>query len=414
MKVIIVSGISGIDKENFITNFIRKAGIEKKSKIIKFEDELVSPERRRGGVHPPTKITTFLEERSLTIKIRTIEETFSWISNSIAIEPEIEYVFLDVHLIYYKNSEYFPPLNPSNYSEWINSLGRNVDIVIINLIDDVFNIWKTILDKEKQYPNTKLTLREILAWRSLENLQSESLPNALNFPKEGERRAFSYMTSVRHPYSTFENLIFPKIPICVYLSYPITKTRNSPKRVKEVNSFRKRMHDLGKKHKIAIFDPVSIDELTLEQARKLKKASTTTFDKKLRWPLDYSEILVPDTNPSIKIPTKEITESLTQINHQIRSRDLKLVEYSSILAVYRPFFGGLSKGAQAEINHATYVGNEVWIYSSREDKLPGGSSPFDDNSITLIKNLNTYFKKVEQSMIDLKKKTIKRERRLES
>lgn len=413
MKVIIVSGISGIDKENFIINFIKKTGIEKKSKIIKFEDELVNPARRRGGIHPPTKITSFLEERSLTAKIRTIEETFSWISNNITIDPDIEYVFLDVHLIYYKNSEYFPPLNPSHFSEWINSLGKDVDIVIINLIDDVFNIWKTILDKEKLYPNTKLTLREILAWRSLETLQSESLPNALNFPKEGERRALSFMTSVRHPYTTFENLILPKIPICVYLSYPITKARNVPSRVKEVNAFRSMMHKLGKKHKIAIFDPVSIDELTLEQAKKLKKP-TTIFDKKLRWPLDYSDILVKDTNPCIKIPTKEITESLTQINHQIRSRDLKLVEYSSILAVYRPFFGGLSKGAQAEINHATYVGNEVWIYSPKEDKIPGGRHPFDDNSITFTKNIKTYFKKVEESMIDLKRKTIKREKRLGS
>lgn len=413
MKVIIITGISGIEKETFIQNFINKAEIQDVSRIIKFEDELVNPQRRRGGIHPPTKITSFLEERSLTSKIRTIEETFSWMT-TISIEPKIEYLFLDVHLIYYKNSEYFPPLNPSNFSEWINSLGRNVDIIIINLIDDVFNIWKTILDKEKKFPNTKLTLREILAWRSLETLQSESLPNALNSPNEGERRCLSFMTSVRHPFSTFKNLILPKIPLCIYLSYPITKTRNIKSRITFVNDFRKRMHELGEKHGFAIFDPVTIDELTLEQARKLKKSSVTTLDTKLRWPLDYSDILVPNTNPCIKIPTKEITDSLTQINHQIRSRDLKLVEYASILAVYRPYYGGLSKGAQAEINHATYVGNEVWIYSPPEDKIPKGGSPFDDNSITSINNIEKYFKKIEGSMIDLKKKTIKREKRYES
>jgi len=174
------------------------------------------------------------------------------------------------------------------------------------------------------------------------------------------------------------------------------------------------MHELGEKHGFAIFDPVTIDELTLEQARKLKKSSVTTLDTKLRWPLDYSDILVPNTNPCIKIPTKEITDSLTQINHQIRSRDLKLVEYASILAVYRPYYGGLSKGARAEINHATYVGNEVWIYSPPEDKKPEGGSPFDDDSITSISNIEKYLKKIEGSMIDLKKKTIKREERSKS
>ena len=414
MKVIIVSGISGIDKENFITTFINKAGIEEKSKIIKFEDELVNPARRRGSIHPPTKITAFLDQRSLTNKIRTIEETFSWISNNISIKSDTEYIFLDVHLIYYKNSEYFPPPHPSNYSEWINSLGRDVDIVIINLIDDVFNIWKTILDKEQKYPNTKLTLHEILGWRSLEALLSDSLQHALNSPKEGERRALSYMTSVRHPYSTFENLILPKIPICVYLSYPISKTRNYQNSVEQINEFRRIMHELGKKRHIAIFDPVSIDELTLDQALKSKKSQTTTLDKKLRWPLDYSEILVKDVNPCIKIPTKEITDSLSSINHQVQSRDLKLVEYSSILAVYRPYYKGVSTGALAEINHATYVGNEVLIYSPPEDKIPQGGNPFDDNSITLINNSDEYFKKVEESMIDLQQKTIKREGRRES
>ena len=411
MKVIIVSGISGIDKENFITNFINKVGIEEKSKIIKFEDELVNPARRRGGIHPPTKITAFLDQRSLTNKIRTIEETFSWISNNISIKSDIEYVFLDVHLIYYKNSEYFPPPHPSNYSEWINSLGRDVDIVIINLIDDVFNIWKTILDKEQKYPNTRLTLHEILGWRSLEALLSDSLEHALNSPKEGERRALSYMTSVRHPYSTFENLILPKIPICVYLSYPISKTRNDPKRVEQINKFRSRMHELGKKHHIAIFDPVSIDELTLDQARKLKKSQISTLDKKLRWPLNYSEILVKDANPCIKIPAKEITDSLSSIKHQIQSRDLKLVEYSNILAVYRPYYGGRSTGAQAEISHATSLGNEVLIYSPPDDEMPQGGNPFDDNSITPITNSNEYFEKVEESMNNLKAKTIKREER---
>ena len=56
----------------------------------------------------------------------------------------------------------------------------------------------------------------------------------------------------------------------------------------------------------------------------------------------------------------------------------------------------------------------MWIYSPPEDKIPKGGSPFDDNSITSINNIEKYFKKIEGSMIDLKKKTIKREKRYES
>lgn len=411
MRVVIVSGITGIDKENFIANFIKKAGIKKKSKIIKFEDELVKPNRRRAGINPPTRITTFLDQKSIDVKITTIEQTFSWIKN-ISIAPDIEYVFLDVHLIYYKNSEYFPPLTSSHYNEWINSLGRDVDIVIVNLIDDVFNIWKAIQDKEARYPNTRLTLREILGWRSLEALQSDSLRNALNAPKEGEQRTASYMVSVRHPYSTFENLILQKTPACAYLSYPISKTRKYAKRIELINKFRDKMHELGRKHGIAIFDPVSIDELVLGQVLPSNR-SQIRLDMTQRWPLDYSEILAQDTDSCIKIPTREIEDCLPAIKHQIQSRDLKLVEYAGILAVYRPYYGGLSTGVRAEINHAAYMGREVLIYSPPEDKMPKTGNPFDDNSITTINNIDEYFTKVGESMNELKEKT-KPEGRVES
>ena len=81
MKVVIVSGISGIDKSNFLDKFIQKAKISDVSEVIKFEDELVDSERGGGSVSTPTTITTFLNQHSQTDKVKTLEETFGWIKN---------------------------------------------------------------------------------------------------------------------------------------------------------------------------------------------------------------------------------------------------------------------------------------------------------------------------------------------
>ena len=209
------------------------------------------------------------------------------------------------------------------------------------------------------------------------------------------------MVSVRHPLSTFKNLILPYTPISVYLSYAISKTRNSPKDIKQINQFREKMHELGKKHDVTIFDPVTIDELILKQASK-QKGSTVTLNKSLRWPLNYANILVEENNSVVKLTKTEIKNSMDYIKHQVKSRDLKLVEQAALLVVYRPFFNGPSTGAKAEIDHAKDKGNDMCIYSPTIDKIPSSDNPFD-NIITPIRSKEKFYQKIEEKLIALKK-----------
>ena len=394
MKVVIISGISGIGKNNFIRKLIEYAKINDESEIIKFEDKMVDPER---GNDSPTNIITFLDQPSLRNKINTIETTFEWIQKT-KFDPNKKYIFLDVHLTYYKNSEYFPPLNSSNYNGWLSCICPNAEILIINLIDDVFNIWKSISDKIEDYPHTQLTLREILGWRSLEALQSESLTNILNSEQEGERRVRTYMVSVRHPPSTFKNLLLPKTPICIYLSYPISKTRLETRMIEKINKFRLKMHELGTTHGVAIFDPVSIDELYPDLNNT--PSETFTIENGMRWPLSYTS-LAKDAPQRIEIPSREINDSIPQIKHQIKSRDLKLVESSRVLAVFRPYLGGVSAGVTSEINHAIYMGITVIIYSPPEDGSQSSGNPFDNN-VDMIDDEGEYYARVVKEMKRLK------------
>ena len=402
VNIIIVTGISGINKSEFIQNFVKKAGIAAKSKIIKFETELTNRSRQSPGIIPPSDITSFLEESSRN-KIKTIEETFSWITDNLLIDSNIEYVFLEIHLQYYKNTEYFPPFNPAHFIGWIDSIDHDANVKIINLIDDVFNIWQVLKEREKIYPNTQLTLREILGWRSLETLQSESLASSISALGAGRKLAQPYMVSIRHPLSTFKNLIIPKTPISIYLSYPISKTRHNKKDVLEINKFRKKVHSLGQKHSVTVFDPVTIDELILKQASHTT-SSPIKLDKSMRWPLDFNEPVISNNNSVVKLKKTEIKDSIDHITHQVKSRDLKLVDQAALLVVYRPFFDGQpSQGALAEIRHGKNNGVGMCIYSPRSDKIPQSDNPFDSN-ITPIINMSDFYHTIEAKLTELKKR----------
>lgn len=408
MKLVIVTGITGIDKRGFIDKFRKQAGIDALSDTINFEEVLVNKnnEHHSGATH--TDITTFLNLHSSNEKGELVNNTFHHIPKH---KFNKEYVFLNVHLTYYRNNEYFPPFNPENYIGHVSDISGDLQIIIINLIDDAYNIWKSISDKDQgDYRGTKITLREILGWRSLEALMSESLANLLanrlyhnkdDSPsiQKVKQNVKSYMVSVRHPHSTFENLIKPKTPACFYLSFPITEPRKdkSMSMIKEINNFRAKMHELGKKHKVAIFDPVTIDELYLYFDEPAKYSRKVTIKDEMRWPLEHDVAASQEPPAEIKIPRVEIKDSEDHIDHQIRSRDYKLVEYSKYVFVFRPYFGGESTGVKEEINHAINSGVKVLMYLPDNEKL-NKKSPFNDDSIEIINTETKFYNRVEALM----------------
>ena len=395
MRVVIVTGISGIRKSEFLENFVRGAGIGGASQVVKFEDELANQARRGPGITPPASVATFLEQDSPSGKVAEMEKAFAWMADGMRVRRGVRYVFLDVHLAYYKKTEYFPPLNPALFARWIASVDPAADVRIINLIDDVFSIWQTLRGRERAYPNTRLTLREILAWRSLETLQSDSLAASIN-AAPGRMAARSYVVSIKHPLPTFRNLVVPRVPVSVYLSYAISRTRNDPAKVAEINAFRRRIHAMGGEHGVAVFDPVTIDEMILTQARP---ARPVVIDGSVRWPLDQEGMLVGD-DPPVRLSAPEVRGSLDHVRHQVRSRDLRLVEQAALLVVYRPFFGGPSTGALAEIAHGRAAGVDACVYSPAQDRVPRTDNPFD-GGMAPIRGERRFYQAVEEKMLAL-------------
>jgi len=369
-----------MDKRDFVNNFIDKAGLKEKVLSIDFEKELLSDDRL--GTAPPD-MPTYLDIPNPKTKLDIFESNFGWIMKKIDDrKSDVSSIFLNMHLSYYKSSEFFPPFIPHFFLQLFTKI-PNANVKIITLIDDVFSIWKKLADREDEgYLNTKMRLREILAWRSLESLTSYALMTYLSSREEG-KKVTNYLVSIRHPFPTFSNLVFPEKPIRVYLSYPISKTRYASSDIGEINNFRKEIHEYGASEGITVFDPVTIDELALESATKESKDNQIiSLEKKHRWPIDLPNLLVKEPKWPISIPRQEIDEVSKDIRNQIKSRDYTLVDSSHFLTVYRPYFHGEeSKGVMAEIKHANEYGKKVVVFHPPEDHQKGISTthPFGEN-----------------------------------
>ena len=376
----IFAGITGIDKTQFIKKFIEKANMKNQVLNLDFEKELLNEER-----NPPLQspdIPSFLDSPNLKMKLNMVESNFKWLVDKINNRDNtVSDIFLSMHFSYYKNSEFFPPFTLIPFNQFFTKI-PDLKIRIITLIDDVFSIWQQLKKKEIQFPNTSLRLRELLGWRSLEYLRAEALKEYLNSPEEGKQRTTNYLVSVRHPFSTFNNLIFKQPSNRIYLSYAISNTRLDASFISEINEFRKQIHTTLTDS--AVFDPVAIDELALETAlneipkESRNPTSEVVLEKRHRWPIDLPGVLVDEPEWPIKIPLRQIEEVYSDIRNQIASRDYILVDSSRVLAVYRPHLGGeLSRGVDAEIKHAKEYGKKVVVYIPKNDQTTGKTThPF--------------------------------------
>ena len=330
---------------------------------IKFEDILVD---ESGSVDIPR----FLAKPSLHEKIDSIESTFVRIGDQIE-EIDAENVFLDIHFSCLYHNQFFPPLYQSNLNEIAPS--SDAKIKVVTLIDDVFNIWDNLHRREEEFPRTSLRLREILSWRSVELLQAEAA--AHNYTSEATRVS-NYMYSVRHPFVSLFNLVFDDDPICLYLSFPISRTRTHPDRIKDINTFRQDMYRLADELGVVIFDPVTIDELSLLNSRLDGTNRILTAED--RWPLE-TEIMLPEPKWPIVIPDNEVQEARNDIINNVRPRDFHLIDNSIFTTVYRKNYGGPSSGVGDEIRYTIMRGKRAYVYDPIIDGDAGKPHPFDQD-----------------------------------
>jgi len=411
--LVVFAGTTGFEKSSILQEFteasLRKQGYpsdltskdsQKLIRYFKFDDELLAESKAAD-------IPAFLENPSYQQKTKTIEATFRRIGRELSKGPRPKYIFLDVHLSYIKRSEFIPPINFSNYDELIQSISSQVKVV--TLIDDAFHVWNTIRKREADHSfvNTKLRLREILSWRSVELLQAETI--AKRYTNE-HRNVVNYEVSVRHPFYVLYNLVFQPTPISTYLSFAITNTRKQESCIKEINEFRQEMHHHAERSDLVTFDPVTIDELVVVSCLREQIGATgripdvVRVDEIKRWPLGH-EVLGKKVEYPLEIPGDEIREVEPDISNNIRARDYKLIDTSVSTIAYRPYFIARSTGSNEEIRYSISEAKKVFVFDSPDDKKDS-SSPFDP-SIILYRDRKDFYTAVKRYLSERKSKTFR-------
>jgi hypothetical protein len=216
-----------------------------------------------------------------------------------------------------------------------------------------------MMDPPSTVDNAMLDLLQVLDWRSIELMLSDSLAQSLGCPH--------YIFAVKHPIQTFYDLICTDKRI-VYLSHPISEPRRMEMagRIDEARAFVAKMSQIIARLQAdsTVIEPTTIDELRI-------RGSGGNLGT--RWPFqpDERELLYepPEPCPGAARPfvfpsgwesddRPEIGESgLTRnlrnaIGQQIDARDHGLVEQSRIIACYRPLYeGNASGGVREELEH---------------------------------------------------------------
>lgn len=396
MTFVIFAGTTGFEKSKYLEKLRNECLVRngykgsssdssKFIKYIKFEDHLTKTSKSNN-------IQTFLKRHSAQQKFRFVEETFERISQELSKEKPNN-VFFNIHLSYYSSSSFFPPFQKTLYESAVKSINDN-RIVVITLIDDIFVIWKYLLSKIVDFPETDLRLREIVSWRSLEILQAESV--ARNLTSE-DVPVDDFLVAIRHPVDTFYNLIFRPNPIVGYLSYPITRTRTNPDYMKDINEFRAQAHKIVSSKYGVLLDPTTIDELALQNALKRSGSNDeVVLEESDRWALEPHPFIDDSRLWPVKIPKSQVEEVQPDVTNNIRARDFKLIDTCQTVIAYRPLLGGPSTGVKAELDYAVEEGKATLVYDPDSKETQGGHHPFGQD-IRAIRNKEEFLGKIEHT-----------------
>ncbi len=174
------------------------------------------------------------------------------IKQAVADNPIIAVISL--HMLWYRNEDFICPLKFEIVEKAdLRPLG------IITLIDDLHDIWYRVRNLRPSQSGTagirvNFSLQEFAIWRNLEIHLSERLADIVF----GSSRGFHYVWAVKHPVDMLWKLMTQPQCLIIYSAFPITSTRNDPKAVHEIDSFRKLIYD-----RFIVFDPLTIDEYPL-------------------------------------------------------------------------------------------------------------------------------------------------------
>ena len=322
------------------------------------------------------------------------------------------FAFVSVHAVYLWKKRFFSCL------DWDRLLTIPVR-VILTLIDDVYDVHVRIASQQAadggRIPDERLSLQEILGWRSREiqtcNLLAKHLrvnphwfPTTERFLRDGAEapedaginvrelgQVFGtpcdhFVISIKQEANDFYRLLFDRKKVRVYASFPISEPRekNDQDYFDKLLQWRKRIHEA-----FVVFDPLAIDEL------RFARHANGEIDSQLRsrWPYGLGVPIVPSVQPNDTWGLDELQSICDGVIQQVSERDFKLEGQAEVTAQYRPLYGrGTHGGVDAEGVFARAKGIQLHSFIPDEDRrsykaFPGNFGVNHDTEPQLFKAL---------------------------
>lgn len=369
MRVLFL-GQTGVNKlrcvERLAIHCLRTAGLpgdldnirsRKFLRVLHVEDEITS---RVAGDY-----IAYLDQFHRNYQQRIWAEAWDSIMSEVS-DSGPEHVFVTMHGTYFRKNRFFAVIDPPRVHGFKPSH-------VITLFDDAFECWNRIQERERERPrSTVVKLRDVFLWRTVEIMAGDFLVH-------GTTSIPHFIVATKHPSEMVRRLIFEPTRKRVYLSFPITSTRDDPDSRSEVDDFRNALHE-----EFTAFDPVTIDERVVVVAFKASgECDEVELKLEERWALGYEEGFEPmappfDSEYPLKIPKDQVSESIDDIDRQIEARDFRLIDQAEAAAAYRPSFRKHhSRGVNAELLYAGQsAGIPVHLVWDDSEDGEYGSSPF--------------------------------------
>jgi adenylate kinase len=322
--IIIVTGMVGIDKKNYLQKVCDTAGLKGKEVLLCNVGDRMYVE---APDIPPGKILDIPLKRLHSLRRSIFKDI-------IAKSKTAPNLIVNTHATFRWRHGLFPAVDFDQMRE------INADVYVC-LIDGVTALHARL---EAEH-SVEHTLKDLVVWREEEIIGTEMLCRGINdkIPFYCLARGIESDTV-----ETFYKLIFEKNSKKVYLSFPMTAVSDMEDVKKEINSFRKSM-----KQYFTCFDPGDLEESHLPQlAKKAQLAG-----------LDY--VKAEAFGEEIHLDLNEVRQIERDINSQTYARDFLLIDQADMIISFIPSFpdgrAAISSGVERELQHAHEAAKDVYV-----------------------------------------------------
>jgi len=249
--------------------------------------------------------------------------------------------------------------------------------LVVNIVEDVDQTWLRL--QQNRNPESHLyTMKDLFVWREEEILASQLLAQIPNKPAE-------FLIVPKPDAETIITRLItkPTLKRC-YISFPITNVLDKPDIMEDIENYKDAM-----KETFLAFDPFSVKESWM--VSEVERIQNGEVDR------DYMEIEFE--GKMHKLPISEVAPCVRDIDGQIITRDLGLIDQTDLVVAYMPDIDNQpvnSPGVMREITHASHTTKDVYIIwtANRE------ASPFIKD---MVPNPKGIFPNLKVALKELKK-----------